>query len=64
MKVKKQNLGSISTTENTKISFPKQHQNTHPGSEQQMDPKPTYADPNYIATDKLKDKVAVITRRR
>jgi len=46
-------------------SFPKsvapQHQTKHPGIEAQMNPRPIFDDPNYKASDKLKDKVALIT---
>lgn len=61
MKIPKQDLGSKVTTKNTKITFPKQHQNIHPGIESQMEPKPVYDNPNYVATDKLKDKIAIVT---
>ncbi|MGL5327714.1 MAG: SDR family oxidoreductase [Peptostreptococcaceae bacterium] len=43
-------------------SFPKQHQNHHPGFEYEMSPSPIYDSPLYITkNDKLKDKVAIIT---
>jgi NAD(P)-dependent dehydrogenase (short-subunit alcohol dehydrogenase family) len=46
-------------------SFPKnvppQHQNRQPGIESQMNPKPIFDDPNYKASNKLKDKTALIT---
>lgn len=46
-------------------SFPKnvppQHQSRHPGIEAQMNPKPIFDDPNYKASNKLKNKVALIT---
>ena len=42
-------------------SFPGQHQNEQPGSQQQMNPKPVTDDPNYKGSNKLKDLVAVIT---
>lgn len=46
-------------------SFPKnvppQRQNRHPGIESQMNPKPIFDDPNYKASNKLKDKAALIT---
>ncbi len=44
-----------------KSIFPPIKQNTHPGIEENMYPKPIYDDKNYIATGKLKDKVAIIT---
>ena len=34
---------------------------TQPGMEYLMNPMPVFDDPNYIGTNKLKDKVAVIT---
>lgn len=43
-------------------SFPKQHQNHHPGFEYEMSPSPIYDSPIYNKTnDKLKDKVAIIS---
>ena len=36
-------------------------QNTHPGIEEDMFPKPIFDNNDYIATGKLKDKVAIIT---
>lgn len=46
-------------------SFPKnvppQHQNKQPGIESQMNPKPIFDDPNYQASNRLKDKTALIT---
>jgi len=46
-------------------SFPKnlppQHQGKHPGIEAQMNPRPIFDNPNYKASNKLKDKVALIT---
>ncbi|MDP4153961.1 MAG: SDR family oxidoreductase [Bacillota bacterium] len=44
----------------TPKDFPAQHQNTQPGSEQQMNPKPIVDNPLYNGSNKLKDKVAVI----
>lgn len=49
------------TTPHTPDSFPNQHQNAQPGSQQQMNPKPVTDNPNYTGTNKLKDKVAIIT---
>ena len=38
-----------------------QHQNAQPGLEAQMDPKPIYIRDGYEGSDKLNDKIAVIT---
>lgn len=40
---------------------PVQHQNKQPGIESKMNPEPEYDDPNYKGSDKLKNKVAIIT---
>ena len=45
----------------TPITFPKQHQPRQPGMEYQMNPLPIFEDPNYIPSNKLKDKVAIIS---
>ena len=45
----------------TPITFPPQHQNKQPGIEAIMNPAPIFDNPNYIASNKLKDKVAIIT---
>ncbi|MGL5379838.1 SDR family oxidoreductase [Clostridium sp.] len=43
-------------------SFPKQHQNHHPGFENEMIPNPIFDSPLYNKpNDKLKDKVAIIS---
>lgn len=42
-------------------SFPEQHQNKQPGIEAQMNPKPIFEDPACKGSEKLKDKVALIT---
>ncbi|WP_343770103.1 SDR family oxidoreductase [Clostridium malenominatum] len=41
--------------------FPPQHQTKHPGMEYQMNPKPIFQNPNYKPSEKLKNKVALIT---
>jgi NAD(P)-dependent dehydrogenase (short-subunit alcohol dehydrogenase family) len=41
--------------------FTPQHQNKQPGIEKEMKPLPISDDPNYKASGKLKDKVAIIT---
>lgn len=47
--------------ENVKIAFPKQHQDVQPGLEYIMNPLPIFDDLNYIGSNKLKNKVALIT---
>lgn len=42
-------------------SLPQQHQTTQPGKETKMFPQPEYIRKNYKGSDKLKDKVALIT---
>lgn len=42
-------------------SLPGQHQSKHPGMECTMNPKPIFDNPNYKGSNKLKDKVALIT---
>lgn len=44
-----------------KTPLPPQHQSKHPGIEAQMNPRPIFDDPDYKASGKLKDKVALIT---
>lgn len=44
-----------------KIEFPPQHQNVQPGMEYLMNPLPLFDNPNYKASNKLKDKIAIIT---
>lgn len=41
--------------------FKPQHQNTQPGLETLMDPRPICENPEYKSSNKLKDKVAIIT---
>jgi NAD(P)-dependent dehydrogenase (short-subunit alcohol dehydrogenase family) len=45
----------------TSDQIPPQSQNKMPASEAEMTPKPEYDDPNYKGSDKLLDKVALIT---
>lgn len=47
--------------EKKKIQFPPQHQPCQPGIEAVMVPRPISEDPNYIGTNKLLNKVAIIT---
>lgn len=42
-------------------SFPEQHQNKQPGIEAQMNPRPIFEDPTCNGSEKLKDKIALIT---
>ncbi len=44
-----------------KIVAPEQAQSKQPGMEYLMTPKPIFDNPNYKGSDKLKDKVAIIT---
>jgi NAD(P)-dependent dehydrogenase (short-subunit alcohol dehydrogenase family) len=48
-------------TANSKKTFPPQHQNHQPGSEDEMHPEPVSVAKNYQGSGKLKDKVALIT---
>lgn len=47
--------------ENKPTSLPPQQQEHQPGLEQNMTPQPEYIRPNYQGSNKLKDKVALIT---
>lgn len=44
-----------------RILAPEQSQDEQPGMEYLMQPRPIFDNPNYIGSDKLKDKVAIIT---
>ena len=55
------NLGYETFCEDVKVAFPAQHQDVQPGIEYLMNPLPIFYNPNYIGTNKLKDKVALIT---
>jgi len=46
---------------NTPAGFPAQSQQTQPGSEKMMNPAPAVDNPNYKASGKLMNKVAIIT---
>ncbi|SEN05254.1 NAD(P)-dependent dehydrogenase, short-chain alcohol dehydrogenase family [Mesobacillus persicus] len=52
---------SNSNNQENQNLFPPQHQEEHPGMEYKMDPLPVFDDQKYIGSDKLKDKVALIT---
>lgn len=41
--------------------IPPQHQEKQPGDESKMNPEPSFLNPNYRGTNKLKEKVAIIT---
>ena len=43
------------------LGFPPQHQDQQPGIESQMNPRPISIDEHYLASGKLKNKVALIT---
>ncbi len=43
------------------VKYPPQHQETQPGMEYLMNPKPIFDNPNYKASGKLEGKVAIIT---
>lgn len=43
------------------IMAPEQSQSKQPGMEYLMNPRPIFDDPNYVGSNKLKDKVAIIT---
>ncbi len=45
----------------TPTSFPAQHQNEQPGSQQQMNPVPVTDNPSYRGCGKLENKIAIIT---
>ena len=44
-----------------KVVYPPQEQDKQPGMEYLMNPRPIFDDPNYVGSNKLKDKVAIIT---
>ncbi|MDD4715936.1 MAG: SDR family oxidoreductase [Oscillospiraceae bacterium] len=45
----------------TPQGFPPQHQPAHPGNQQEMAPTPLVDNPLYIGSNKLQDRVAIIT---
>lgn len=49
------------TCDTFQVEFPPQHQDTQPGMEYLMDPKPIFDNENYHGSGKLKNKVAIIT---
>lgn len=48
-------------SQNNKQTFPPQHQNHQPGFEDEMNPIPIHVSEQYKGSNKLKDKVAIIT---
>lgn len=52
---------STATTDKPKQTFPPQHQNTQPGIESDMTPRPVFEDQKYKAAGKLLGKAALIT---
>lgn len=55
------NIGTKENCEVVKVNFPPQHQDCHPGLEYLMTPRPISENVNYKGSNKLKDKVAIIT---
>ncbi|MEH6988759.1 SDR family oxidoreductase [Cytobacillus firmus] len=51
----------MSNTQNNPQELPPQHQDHQPGTEAPMQPEPQTVDPNYKGSDKLKEKVVLIT---
>ncbi len=54
-------IGYEKECKETPYAFPPQHQLLQPGIEYIMDPLPIYEDPDYIPSNKLNNKVAIIT---
>ncbi|MCC3668821.1 SDR family oxidoreductase [Terrisporobacter mayombei] len=55
------NIGTKENCEVVKVNFPPQHQDCHPGLEYIMSPRPISENVNYKGSNKLEDKVAIIT---
>ncbi|WP_343348896.1 SDR family oxidoreductase [Terrisporobacter petrolearius] len=55
------NIDTRKNCEVVKVNFPPQHQNCHPGMEYLMNPRPISENANYNGSNKLKDRVAIIT---
>jgi NAD(P)-dependent dehydrogenase (short-subunit alcohol dehydrogenase family) len=51
----------MTQAENSKPTFPAQHQEQQPGLESLMNPKPVSEDAMYLGSEKLKGKVAIIS---
>lgn len=56
-----QYFGYETISVNQPITFQPQHQDTQPGLDTEMKPRPIYNHPDYIGSGKLKDRVAIIT---
>ena len=54
-------IGSETVCREVNIAFPPQHQDCMPGLEYLMSPRPISENPYYNPSNKLKDKVAIIT---
>ncbi len=54
-------IGKEEICNEVNINFPPQHQDMQPGLEYIMNPIPISENPNYIGSNKLKDKVVLIT---
>ncbi|CEQ29737.1 dehydrogenase [[Clostridium] sordellii] len=54
-------IGIMEKCERVKILFPQQHQDSQPGLEYIMEPRPISDNPYYIGSCKLQGKVAIIT---
>jgi hypothetical protein len=59
-KQSEQSLGQTGEQQQPMPPFPPQHQEK-PGLEAELDPRPRYLAPGYKGSEKLKDKVAIIT---
>lgn len=53
--------GKLTVSESQQTLQPPQHQEHRPGREHEMTPRPEFKDSKYRGSDKLKDKVALIT---
>lgn len=54
-------LGYRDKSVKTPLTFPAQHQDIQPGLESAMNPLPIFENPDYTPSNKLKDKVAIIS---
>lgn len=54
-------IGYKDETQKIPLTFTKQKQATQPGIEANMNPTPIFEDPNYVTSNKLKEKVAIIS---
>lgn len=54
-------IGIIEKCEKVKVLFPQQHQDSQPGLEYIMEPRPISDNPYYLGSCKLQGKVAIIT---